>query len=98
MWRGSRGPRSVVCMLRAALCCVPAASQILRGLTAKYKDRPFSYLWAAGGAQPAVAANFGVGGAAGPPSGLLAAMPDTSHPCLPWPCPFGCLAWPRLPA
>jgi protein disulfide-isomerase A6 len=36
--------------------------QILRGLTAKFKDRPFSYLWAEGGAQPGLEANFGVGG------------------------------------
>jgi hypothetical protein len=39
--------------------------QILRGLTAKFKDRPFSYLWAEGGAQPGLEANFGVGGEQG---------------------------------
>jgi protein disulfide-isomerase A6 len=43
-------------------CCAAACLQILRGLTAKYKDRPFSYLWAEGGAQPGLEANFGVGG------------------------------------
>jgi hypothetical protein len=42
-----------------------ALLQILRGLTAKFKDRPFSYLWAEGGAQPGLEANFGVGGEQG---------------------------------
>ncbi|KAL4458959.1 hypothetical protein ABPG75_013824 [Micractinium tetrahymenae] len=36
--------------------------QILRGLTSQFKDRPFSYLWAEGGAQPKLEENFGVGG------------------------------------
>ena len=35
---------------------------ILRSLTTLYKDRPFSYFWAEGGAQPDLEANFGVGG------------------------------------
>ncbi len=40
----------------------PADTQIMRDLTATYKDRPSSYLWAEGGAQPMLEANFGVGG------------------------------------
>jgi hypothetical protein len=40
---------------------LPARPQILKQLAAKYKDRPFSYFWAEGGAQPVLEANFGVG-------------------------------------
>uniref|UniRef100_A0A7S0R2Q6 protein disulfide-isomerase n=1 Tax=Chlamydomonas leiostraca TaxID=1034604 RepID=A0A7S0R2Q6_9CHLO len=38
----------------------------LKELANKYKDRPFSYLWAQGGSQAALEANFGVGGAGYP--------------------------------
>ncbi|KXZ53899.1 hypothetical protein GPECTOR_6g817 [Gonium pectorale] len=34
----------------------------LKKLAEAYKDKPYSYLWAAGGAQSALEANFGVGG------------------------------------
>jgi protein disulfide-isomerase A6 len=36
--------------------------QMLEDLAAKYKDRPFSYLWAEGGSQPNLEAAFEVGG------------------------------------
>ncbi|KAL4431619.1 hypothetical protein ABPG77_001461 [Micractinium sp. CCAP 211/92] len=50
--------------------------EILRGLTAKFKDRPFSYLWAEGGAQPRLEENFGVGGYGYP--ALIAFNPSKS--------------------
>ncbi|PSC76647.1 disulfide isomerase [Micractinium conductrix] len=50
--------------------------EILRGLTAKYKDRPFSYFWAEGGTQPELEANFGVGGYGYP--ALIAFNPSKS--------------------
>ena len=75
--RRSGHPESSSCFRPPAYRAVPAVCpQILRGLTAKYKDRPFSYLWAEGGAQPGLEANFGVGGA---PAGLPACLPA----CLP---------------
>lgn len=35
---------------------------MLNNLAVKYKDRPFSYLWAEGGSQPKLEAAFEVGG------------------------------------
>ena len=40
----------------------PTHTQILKALTVKFKERPFSYFWAEGGAQSALESNFGVGG------------------------------------
>lgn len=37
-------------------------AQMLTDLAAKYKERPFSYLWAEGSAQPALEAALEVGG------------------------------------
>lgn len=38
---------------------------VLKKLAEKYKDRPFSYLWAQGGDQEGLESNFGVGGFGG---------------------------------
>ena len=37
---------------------------MLRDLAAKYRERPFGFLWAQGGAQPALEASLEVGGCA----------------------------------
>lgn len=39
----------------------PNHVQILKDLADKFKDRPFSFSWSEGGAQPELEANFGVG-------------------------------------
>ena len=38
--------------------------QVLKKLAEQHWTRPFSYLWAEGGAQPALEASVGVGGSA----------------------------------
>ena len=42
--------------------------QILTTLADKFADRPFSYLWAEGGAQPKLETSLGVGGSVFRPS------------------------------
>lgn len=52
-------PCALQCSRRAV--ATPRHPQALKTLAEKFKDRPFSFLWAAGGSQPALEANFGIG-------------------------------------
>ena len=81
---------ALLCLLAQPACaacnCLAVTVDARHSQLDHLQDRPFSYLWAEGGAQPKLEANFGVGGAP-PLGGLGVAICSASHLPLDFLCP-----------